>query len=139
VRLHVGGKHEGTTTYHLTRSDDNQLTMILNSTDHNPALEQALQPILEARRQVADAQTAVDQTDAKLTALRSDEERQRANITALQNADKGSRDRFVGDLNKTEDAIASGQKELQTRTAALDTAKAELANRIEAFQIQETL
>ena len=139
VRLHVGGKREGTTTYHLTRSDDNQLTMILNSTDHNPALEQALQPILEARRQVADAQTSVDQTNAKLTALHSDEERQRANITALQNADKGSRDRFVGDLNKTEDAIASGQKELQTRTAALDTAKAELANRIEAFQIQETL
>ena len=139
VRLHVGGKHEGYTTYHLTRSDDNQLTMILNSTDHNPALEQALQPILEARRQVADAQTSVDQTEAKLTALRSDEERQRANITALQSADKGSRDRFVGDLNKTEDAIASGQKELQTRTAALDTAKAELANRIEAFQIQETL
>jgi len=139
VRLHVGGKHEGTTTYHLTRSDDNQLTMILNSTDHNPALEQALQPILEARRQVADAQTAVDQTEAKLTALRSDEERQRANITALQNADKGSRDRFVGDLNKTEDAIASGQKELQMRTAALDGAKADLANRIEALQIQETL
>jgi hypothetical protein len=139
VRLHVGVKHEGYTAYHLTHSDDDQLTMILNSTDHNPALEQALQPILEARRQVADAQTAVDQTDAKLTALRSDEERQRANITALQSADKGSRDRFVGDLNKTEDAIASGQKELQTRTAALDTTKAELANRIEAFQIQETL
>ena len=139
VRLHVGGKHEGYTTYHLTRSDDNQLTMILNSTDHNPALEQALQPILEARRQVADAQTSVDQTEAKLTALRSDEERQRANITALQSADKGSRDRFVGDLNKTEDAIASGQKELATRTAALDAAKADLANHIEAFQIHETL
>ena len=139
VRLHVGGKHEGTTTYHLTRSDDNQLTMILNSTDHNPVLEQALQPILEARRQVADAQTAVDQTEAKLTALRSDEERQRANITALQSADKGSRDRFVGDLNKTEDAIAASQKELQTHTTALDAAKADLANRIEAFQIQATL
>ena len=139
VRLHVGGKHEGYTTYHLTRSDDNQLTMILNSTDHNPALEQALQPILEARRQVADAQTSVDQTNAKLAALRSDEERQRANITALQSADKGSRDRFVGDLNKTEDAIASGQKELATRTTALDAAKADLANRIEAFQIYETL
>jgi hypothetical protein len=139
VRLHVGSKHEGYTTYHLIRSDDNQLTMILNSTDHNPALEQALQPILDARRKVADAQTAVDQTNTKLAALRSDEERQRANITALQNADKGSRDRFVGDLNKTEDAITTSQKELDTRTAALDAAKADLANRIEAFQIQEKM
>ncbi|AEU36428.1 hypothetical protein [Granulicella mallensis] len=139
VRLHVGGKHEGYTAYQLLRSDDNQFALILNSADHNPALEQALQPILEARRHVADAQTAVDQANAKLTSLHSDEERQRANITALQNADKGSRDRFVGDLNKTEDAIAAGQKELETRTAALDAAQADLANRIEAFQFQETL
>jgi hypothetical protein len=139
VRLHVGGKHEGYTAYQLLNSDDNQFALILNSSDHNPALEQALQPILEARRHVADAQTAVDQTNAKLASLHSDEERQRANITALQNADKGSRDRFVGDLNKTEDAIAAGQKELETRTTALNAAQADLANQIKAFQFQQTL
>jgi len=139
VRLHVGGEHEGYTAYQLLNSDDNQFALILNSSDHNPALEQALQPILEARRHVADAQTAVDQANAKLASLHSDEERQRANITALQNADKGSRDRFVGDLNKTEDAIAAGQKELETPTTALSAAQADLANRIEAFQFQETL
>jgi hypothetical protein len=139
VRLHVGGKHEGYTAYQLLNSDDNQFALILNSSDHNPALEQALQPILEARRHVADAQTAVDQANAKLASLHSDEERQRANITALQNTDKGSRDRFVGDLNKTEDAIAAGQKELETRTTALNAAQADLANCIEVFQFQETL
>ena len=139
VRLHVGGKREGYTTYQLTDSDDDQFTAILNLTNHNPALEQALQPVLEARRKVADAQAAVDQTDAKLTALDSEEDRQRDNITALQNADKSSRDRFVGDLNRTEDAIAAGKKEMETRTAALDAAKADLANRIAALQIQETL
>jgi hypothetical protein len=139
VRLHTGAKRRGTTTYQLTRSDDNQLTYILKQTNDNPALEQALQPILEARRRVATAQAEVDQTNSRLTALRTDEDRQRANITALASADKGSRDRFVKDLNTTEDQIKSAQTELATRTAALDAAKADLANKIEALQIDQSI
>jgi hypothetical protein len=134
-RLHLAGKRNELTVYQLTQSDDNQLTLILNETNHNPALESALQPILTARRQVSDAQIAVDQTNTRLTALRSDEDRQRANITALANADKGSRDRFVRDLNSTEDAITAAQKELATRTATLESAKATLANTIESLQL----
>jgi hypothetical protein len=137
VRVHVGSKHSGFTTYYLSKSNDDQLQLILNSSEHNAALEKLLQPIFEARRKVADAQTGVDQTNTKLTNLRGEEERQRANITALTAADKGSRDRFVHDLNSTEDEIKSTQTELTTRTAALDAAKADLSNRIEAFSIDE--
>ncbi len=139
VRLHLGAKRLGNTVYQLTRSDDNQLTYILNFSDHNPALEKALAPILAARRHLSEAQAAVDQTNAKLTTLRSEEERQRANITALATADKGSRDRFVRDLNTTEDQIKSTQTDLTTRTSALDAAKADLATRIEQLQVDETL
>jgi hypothetical protein len=134
-RLHLAGKRNQLTVYQLTQSDDDQLTLILNQTHHNPALESALQPILAARRQVSDAQTAVNQTTTRLTALRADEDRQRANITALANADKNSRDRFVRDLNTTEDAITAAQKELSTRTATLDAAKSTLANSIESLQL----
>jgi hypothetical protein len=139
TRLHVGEKHLGITDYRLTTADDNQLTLILNETGHNSKLEAALQPILDARRRVSDAQVAVDQTNGRLSNLRSDEERQRANITALQHADKSSGDRFVKDLNKTEDAITAAQIELTTRTAALDAAKADLSNRIDSFQIDESI
>jgi hypothetical protein len=139
TRLHVGEKHVGATNYRLTNADDNQLTLILNETGHNAKLEAALQPILDARRRVADSQAAVDQTNARLAGLRADEERQRANITALQNADKSSRERFVNDLNRAEDAITAAQAELATRTSALDGAKADLANRIESFQIDESI
>jgi hypothetical protein len=135
VRLHTGASRRGSTSYYLTNPGDNEFLGLLNQTNHNPALEAALQPILEARRKVADAQTAVDQTNTRLTALRSDEDRQRANITALANADKSSRDRFVRDLNTTEDAITAAQKELSTRTATLDAAKATLANDIESLQL----
>jgi hypothetical protein len=139
TRLHVGEKHLGITDYRLTTADDNQLMLILNETGHNSKLEAALQPILDARRRVSDAQVAVDQTNGRLSNLRSDEERQRANITALQHADKSSGDRFVKDLNKTEDAITAAQTELATRTAALDAAKADLSNRIDSFQIDESI
>jgi hypothetical protein len=139
TRLHVAEKHQGVTDYRLTTADDNQLTFILNETSHNAKLEAALQPILDARRRVANAQLAVDQINAHLNSLRADEDRQRANITALQHADKSSGDRFVKDLNKTEDAITAAQSELTTRTTALDAAKANLSNLIESFQIDETI
>jgi hypothetical protein len=139
VRLHTAATRHGVTTYSLTNSDENLFAAILNETQDNPTLKTALQPILDARRRVADAQTAVTQTNARLNGLRSDEERQRANITALKDADKGSRDRFVNDLNKTEDAVNAAQTDLATRTSTLDAAKADLANRIESLQIDETV
>jgi hypothetical protein len=139
VNVHVGATRSGGSTYYLTQSDDDQFQFILNETNHNPALEAALQLVLGARRRVSDAQAAVDQTNSRLADLRSDEERQRANITALQNADKSSRERFVNDLNKTEDAITAASAELTTRTTALDAAKTNLSNLIESFQIDETV
>jgi hypothetical protein len=134
-KIHVGGERDGYTTYYLTNSNDNQFALILKTADNNPALVAALQPILDARRRAADAQLAVDQINKRIADLRSDEDRQRANITALASADKSSRDRFVHDLNTTEDAITAAQKDLTARTAALDAAKADLAARIDAFQI----
>ena len=135
VKLHVSGKHRGVVEYQLTRSDENQIALILHESGDDAQIQAALAPILEARRHVAEAQTAVDQENAKLTTLHSDEDRQRANITALASADKSSRDRFVHDLNQTEDAISAAQAELNKRTAALDAAKADLATRIENLQL----
>ncbi|MES2393028.1 MAG: hypothetical protein V4555_15385 [Acidobacteriota bacterium] len=139
AHLHTTGEHKGYTTYYLTSSDDNQIRFLLDTTDHNPAFEAALQPILEARRNVSDAQTLLNQTNAELARLRDDENRLRDNITALKDADKSSQQRFIGELNHDEDAIATNQTTLADRTKALEAAKAELANRIQSFQINEEL
>jgi hypothetical protein len=139
VRLHVGERHQSVVTYQLTNFNDNQLTYILNQTGNSAAIKQALEPILDARRRVADTQTVVDKATARLTTLRSDEDRQRANITALANADKASRERFVRDLNATEDQIAGAQKDLNAAQANVQAAKDDLANKIESLQIDEKL
>jgi len=137
VRLRVAASHRGATTYQLTRSDENQIAYIISESGNDANLQAALAPILEARRHVAETQVAVDQTKSTLDALRQDEDRQRSNITALATADKTSRDRFVHDLNQTEDKITAAQSELTARTAALDAAKADLANRIQNLQLDE--
>jgi hypothetical protein len=139
VRLRVGETQPGAVNYQLTSTNDNQLTLIMNQTNHNPALEAALQAVLAARRHVADMQEAWDKVNTQLAALHSDEERQRANVTALANADKASRERFVHDLNATEDQIAAAQKDLTAAQAKLQAAKDDLANKIESIQLDEKL
>jgi hypothetical protein len=139
ARVHVSEHHKSTVSYRLTNFDDNQLTFILNQTNNNEKIKQMLEPILDARRHVAEMQTALDKVTTRMTALHSDEERQRANIAALANADKTSRERFVRDLNATEDQIAGAQKELTAAQANLQAAKDELASKIESLQIDEKL
>jgi hypothetical protein len=139
VRLHIGERHPGVINYQLTNLNDNQFTFILSQTGNNPALRQALEPILAARRHIAEVQGDVDKINVRLTTLRSDEERQRANVTALNNADRTARERFVHDLNATEDQIAAAQKDFATAQANLDAVKADLANKIESLQMNEDL
>jgi hypothetical protein len=124
-------------TWQLTNSNDAQFEQELSSFNHDPALEAVLQPVIAARRRQADMQIALDKVNARLAGLRSDEERQRANVTALNGADKTARERFVHDLNATEDQIAAAQKNLAAAQAALQAAKDDLAAKIESLQIDE--
>ena len=83
AHLHIASSHRGVTVYQLTNSNDQQLTFYVQQSGDNPQLKTALAPILDARRHVADAQAAVDQTKVILDNLRASEDRQRSNITAL--------------------------------------------------------
>ncbi len=139
VRLHVGARREDQTVYALTNFNDSTLTYVLGQTGNSDAVRKALQPILDARTHVAEMQTALDAANNRMNGLRSDEERQRANITALASADKTSRDRFVHDLNATEDQIAGAQKEVTTAQANLQSAQDDLASKIQSLQLDQTL
>jgi hypothetical protein len=139
VRLPIAANHRGSTIYALTSTNENQFALILQQANNNPKVAAAIAPILEARKRVAETEAAVDQTQTKLDNLHTNEDRQRANITALHSADKSARDRFVNDLNHTEDQIVAAQKEMDVRTAAKEAAEEELAKRIESFQLDENL
>jgi hypothetical protein len=139
VRLKVGETVPGEARFELTSADDEAFATILDATGHNAAVTAALQPIIAATRKESDAEDAVKKIQARLQSLRSDEERQRANVTALASADKASRDRFVHDLNTTEDKIAAAQKELEAAEEAAQSAQDDLDKKIEAVQLDEKL
>jgi hypothetical protein len=139
VRLHVAETFPGATTYQLTDADEDQIALIVKQSGQNAQLEAALQPVLAARRRSADADDAVRKINMRLAALREDEERERSNVTALAAADKASRERFVHDLNATEDKIAAAQKELGTAQAADEAADDDLEKKIEAVQMDAKL
>ena len=139
VRLHVGETYPGEASFTLTEADDDDFATILNEAGHNARVEALLQPVLAARRKESDAEDAVKRIEARLQSLRGDEERQRANVTALAAADKASRDRFVHDLNATEDKIAAAQKDLETAGATQQSAQDDLDQKIEAIQMDEKL
>ena len=139
VRLAVGEVVPGEARFVLTNSDEDQLALILNETGHNTALVAALDPVLAARRAEADAEDTVDKVNKQIESLRADEDRQRSNVTALAAADKASRDRFVHDLNMTEDKIAAAQKDLAAAQTAQQNAQDDLDKKIEAIQLDEKL
>jgi hypothetical protein len=139
AHLRVRETEPGETRYRLTDSNDETLTLILNQTGRNAEFEVALKPILEARRHVAEVQETVNKASDRLSSLRADEDRQRDNVTALANADKESRERFVHDLNATEDQIGIAQKAYDAAQAELQAAKEDLADKIEGMQIDQTI
>jgi len=139
VRLHIGERHPGILRYQITNLNDNQFTMLLSQTGNDDTLRQVLEPVLAARRRMADVQAQVEAMNSRITSLRTDEDRQRANLTALNSSDHVARERFVRDLNATEDQIAAAEKELAGGQASLTTAKTDLANMIEALQLSKEL
>ena len=60
-------------------------------------------------------------------------------MTALNNADKSARERFVRDLNSTEDQLVAAQKDLATAQANLQASKDDLSNKIESLQMDQDL
>lgn len=131
----IGEHHRSVVTDSLLNSNDSQLTYVLEQSKDNPALIAALQPGLDSRRKVADPQAAVDDTNTGLRSLREEEDRERANVTALKKADKSASGRFIRYLNDAEDKLRASQTELDTKTAALNAAKADLSNAIENLQV----
>jgi hypothetical protein len=138
-RLTVTETKPGETRYQLSDSNDNQLKLIFDQIGHDSTFEAALAPILDARRHVAELQNSLDKVNNRLVELQSDEQRQRENVAALAKIDVASRERFVRDLNKTEDQIISAHKELNAAMKAVDAAKDDLADKIQSLQIDEKI
>ena len=141
VHFKVAESHAYPRTIQLGNINDQQIKLLLQEMgtkpEDNPSLLKQLQPVLDSQRKLADLNARKKALDADIKNLHDEEERQRANITALASADKASRDRFVRDLNATEDRIVQKQKDqqaLDTETRAAQQTLADLVQHIDFDQ-----
>jgi chromosome segregation ATPase len=103
------------------------------------ALQKQLQPVLDAQKNVADIEAKQSVISDKLDDLDTEEQRQRQNIQALRDTEKGSQKRFVDQLGKIEDQILSLQKQNEALDKQLETANQELSDRVDAVQFEQPL
>jgi hypothetical protein len=141
VHFKVAESHAYPRTVQVGNINDQQVKLLLQEMgekpEDNPALLKQLQPVLDAQRKIADLNAQKKALDTDLRNLHDEEERQRANITALKGADKQAQQRFVNDLNHTEDQIVQKQKDqqaLDTETRAAQQALAGLVQNIDFDQ-----
>jgi hypothetical protein len=147
VHLKVAESHAYPRSIQVGNINDQQIKVLIaemggqmgSQAGDQPALLTQLQPILDAQRAVADLNARKNVLNAQLNNLRGEEERQRANIVALKDADKLAQKRFVDELGRIEDQILDLQKQQTALDAQLTAAQQDLANKVQTIQFDQTM
>jgi hypothetical protein len=143
VHLKVAESHAYAQTIQVGNINDQQIKLLINEmgsqAGEQPALLKQLQPIFDAQRAVSDLNAKKNALDNQLKGLRSEEERQRANIVALKDTDKLAQKRFVDELGRIEDQILDLQKQQKTLDAQLEAAQQDLGNKVQTLQFDQNL
>jgi hypothetical protein len=143
LHFKVAESHAYPRTVQVGNVNDQQVKLLLQEMgekqEDNPEFLKKIQPILDAQRKISDLNTQKRTIDADLKNLHSEEERQRANITALKDADKQAQQRFVNDLSHTEDQIAQKQKDQVQIDTQVQAAQKALADLVQQIQFDQTL
>ncbi len=143
LHFKVAESHAYPRTVQVGNVNDQQVKLLLQEMgekpEDNPAFLKQIQPILDAQRTIADLNAQKRTIDNDLKNLHSEEERQRANITALKDADKQAQQRFVNDLSRTEDQIAQKQKDQVQLDTQVQSAQKALADLVQQIQFDQTL
>jgi hypothetical protein len=143
LHFKVAESHAYPRTVQVGNVNDQQVKLLLQEMgekpEDNPGFLKQIHPILDAQRKIADLNAQKRAIDNDLKNLHSEEERQRANITALKDADKQAQQRFVNDLSHTEDQIAQKQKDQQQIDTQVQAAQKTLADLVQQIQFDQKL
>ena len=126
VTLHVGERATLKETVRINPNDD-RTAFIVSVTRLAPALQEKLQPLMDAEKSLSDLNRKVADLETREKTLSDDEERDRDNLTALKGNDAGKR--FVEELNRAEDEIQQARKD----RAAVDKDRDAARARVEAL------
>ncbi len=141
VRIHIGERHPGITSFRLTNSTEDQLAIILRNANAGPALMQQLEPVFAAKRTLTDLDTQIKAKQTEITTITEDQKRLRENMSALKGSaeERALTTRYTNELNQQEDRLATLHKDLDTLNQQHQTATEDLSNKLQALNIDETL
>jgi len=143
IHFKVAESHAYPRTVQVGNINDQQIKVLLQEMgekpEDNPDFLKQLQPVLDAQRKLADLNARKRAVDTDIKGLHDEEERQRANITALKDADKQAQQRFVNDLSHTEDQIVQKQKDQQALDTETRAAQQALADLVQGINFDQKL
>jgi hypothetical protein len=117
-------------------TDMNALGVYANRKEVLPKLREALQEVIQRRRKVQELQSQAAGRDAEITAISSDQERIRKNMTALDRTSALYK-RYVAELDQQETRIQSLRKEAARLRGEADNAGRELRAYVDGLNIGE--
>ena len=139
VRLHIGQRRTFDQAFRLVNTSDDQLTLILRNANATPSFMQQIQPIFDAKRNLASIDTQIRTRESNINQITEDQKRIRENLSALKGSaeERSLAKRYTGELNQQEDKLATLRKDLDSLNQQRESALQDLNNKIESLHIEE--
>jgi hypothetical protein len=126
--LHVRERALLSETVRIDPNDDRS-AFLISISKPIPSVEEKLKPLIDAETALSGLNAKIEENEEKEKTLAADEDRDRANLTALKSNDAAKR--FVEELNRAEDQLQAARKlsvDLeQQKNAAVDKLNALIA------------
>jgi len=124
VDLHVGERADLSERVSID-PNQNRSEYLVSVSKYSPALEDKLKALIDAETALNDLNRKIGEIEDKERSLVGDESRERDNVTALKGNEAAKR--FVEDLNRTEDEIATTRKQREALLAQREDARTKLS------------
>lgn len=137
VPLHVAQRRVLDTRYELANLSEEQLLLVLRQDGNPPHVLQALQPVLRAKRHLADIDTQIAQQHARVGEISNDQSRLRSNLQALKGSaeERALAKRYTEELNTQEDQLLKLRTDLESLQQQQAAARDALAALLESLQL----
>ncbi len=139
VRLHVGQRRTFDQMFRLVDTSDQQLTLILRNANAGPGFMQQIQPIFDAKHNLASLDTQIKAREGDISQINEDQKRIRENLSTLKGSaeERSLAKRYTDELNQQEDKLAALRNDLDSLHQQRESALQDLNNKIESLNIEE--
>jgi hypothetical protein len=111
------------------KPDEDRAEFLIAVGKITPSIEEKLRPLIDAETALSGLNTKIEEIEQNEKTLAADEDRARANLTALKGSDAAKR--FVDELNSAEDQLQAARKQVadleQQKNAAVEKLNALIA------------